>query len=146
MADFMSVNRGYVLDTVVIVFASLEITLVAARFYARRLSNAAIGLDDYFIVLALVRSPPLLVFYWSQWHFRYYAWACVQMPSLVRLRHPSNCLKSRELTETYLVVRVAHVGQHLAAVMVLPDGKEIIVRLLKVSFYFYETFSTADLR
>ena len=59
----MSVNRGYVLDTVVIVFASLEITLVAARFYARRLSNAAIGLDDCFIVLALVCTLPLSVFY-----------------------------------------------------------------------------------
>lgn len=65
MADSMSVNKGYVLDTVVIVFASLEITLVAARFYARRLSNAAIGVDNYFIMIALVRSLPLLVFYWS---------------------------------------------------------------------------------
>ena len=57
------------------------------------------------------------------------------MLSLVGLRLYSNFLKSRELTKTYSVVRVAHVGQHVAAVMVLPDGKEIIVRLLKVSSY-----------
>lgn len=60
------------------------------------------------------------------------------MPSLVRLRDSANFLKSRELTKIYSVVRAAHVGQHVSAVMVLPDGRDIIVRLFKVGFPFLQ--------
>lgn len=45
---------GYKLTTVAIVFLVLEVAFVALRFLARYLARAPFGLDDFFIVPALL--------------------------------------------------------------------------------------------
>ena len=51
---FLEENRGYVLITVAAVFAVLEITMVGLRLYARKVSRAKLGWDDYWIMITLV--------------------------------------------------------------------------------------------
>ena len=41
-----------------IIFSLVAIAAVALRFYSRRIKRASLGLDDYFIIPALVSLSP----------------------------------------------------------------------------------------
>ena len=47
---------------VISVFSGLAIVAVALRFWARRIKNMSLELNDYFIVFGLVRASPSGVF------------------------------------------------------------------------------------
>lgn len=51
---FLREYSGSILITVAAVFAALECAIVSLRFYARRITRAAIGADDYLILITLV--------------------------------------------------------------------------------------------
>lgn len=50
------VTRGYTLVVINVILITFTITLVGARLYTRLCVNVWFGLDDIFILLALVRS------------------------------------------------------------------------------------------
>lgn len=55
--EFLREYKGYVLITVAVVFAILGCAVVALRFYARRITRAPMGGEDYMILVTLVLSP-----------------------------------------------------------------------------------------
>ena len=77
---YLEEYRGWVLITVACVFAVLECVLVALRLYARKVSRAGLGWDDYWSIITLVRVLMWSV-EWSQLanrERRYYVWGYVR--------------------------------------------------------------------
>ena len=53
--EYINEDRGYQLLTVSILMIVLQLVAVGSRFYARRVTKAALGWDDHLIIPALVR-------------------------------------------------------------------------------------------
>lgn len=50
------------LEAVAVVFAILPMVAVGLRFYARSLSNAKLGIDDWLMIPALVGEVNVMIF------------------------------------------------------------------------------------
>jgi hypothetical protein len=125
--DHQQPYNGNVLVGATIAITILQIVFVAARFYTRFLQRAKIGLDDYLILLALVRIPGYCYLNTIMLMSCYLGCKSGKISDLYFLCAPSNQLKERQRLTYHTVTKVGIVGYHFDYVSQIPD-KFVVMR------------------